>query len=292
MHPVYEDHIALTEPPEMQDLLHRAHDLFDQYGLEAAHQAFDDLLSSADGVAGTDNTASNNAGHALTLEFINQLLQLHHIRLNEDATLANRVEVLEFIKVLDTTEILEPLMWALKCDEFDNCDKFARCMLEACDIAEEDSLLYLEEVPDAVINTMLTFIEKRIEFEVVIEPMDEGAKTVFREFDKFSRACGGAEMRSHKYLFEEDGVPCMDFDFYFKANREYLLGLSVDDMVLECIGFAIMSDDGFNNPTAVIMQSLQEYVGDLNKLTGIHMKLQLTLNQYRNEISSGVTMVS
>lgn len=291
MHPILEDHINQTEPPVMVELYQRAHALFDKFGLEEAHQEFEDLMVSAEGSADGRSTTDSMAIHGLTLSILKQILDMHQIVLQEEATLQDYVVVLEFIKKLDETELLQDVLEGLRCEDFDSIDKFARCMLVVSDVPEEESLLYLDRVPDCVIKVMTDFITKRLMFEAAIEPLDESVQVVFREFDKFTRAVGGAEMRSHKYLFEENGITGLPFSSYFKGNASYLMGLAPEDMVLECIGFSILSDDAFNNPSKVIMETIGEYVGDLNVLTKLQMLLLQTLLQYRNEMTSGVSKV-
>lgn len=291
MHPILEDHLEQTEPPAMIDLYRRAHALFDEYGLEEAHMEFEDLMVSAEGSADGRSTTDGMAIYYLTQTLLKQILDQHQIRLSEEAKLEHYVVVLEFIKKLDSTELLQDMLDALRCEDFDNVDKFARCLLLVCDVPEEESMTYLEFVADCTVKVTTDFVAKRLMFEEAVEPLDPNIKRVYVEFDKFTRAVGGAEMKSHKYLFEEDGAVCLPFATYFKMNTAYLMGLQPEDMILECIGFSIISSDGFDNPAKIIMDTLQEYVGELDVLTKIQMKLQQTLLQYRNEMTSGVTKV-
>lgn len=291
MHPIIEDHLSLTEPPEMFSLYSRAFYLFDAFGLEGLHSQYEDLMVSADGAGDGISQASNQSIYSLTIEILDQMLTQHQIAVNESATFANRIEVLEFIKQLDVTEFIAECREALRHDEFDNTDKFIRCMSIVQGMEEEDIALFIEPIEDCVIRVLKDFIERRCEFEIAVEPLDEDVKRVYKSLDRFSRAVKGSEMLCHKYVFDEEGVVGLPFAHYFKMNQEYLMGLRPEDMVLELIGWCIVSCDGFNDPTKTAMSEVSKYITDLNTTTRIHMLFEQTLIQYRNEIVSGVSRI-
>lgn len=291
MQATLENHLSLTEPPVMFDLYNRVINLFEDYSVEDYQLAYDDLLCSADGAVDGVSIANNEAIYNLTMGFAKQILREHQITLSDDAQLQHYCSVLAFIKDIERTELIEECYNLLIDENTDNLDKFSKCLFEVAGIMEEDSMLFLAEIPDCVIKTLTYYFQRRVELEVVTETLDEATKDVYREMDKFIRIIQGKEMRSAKYLFEEDGCIGMPFEQHFKQNQEYLLALPLEAMLYECIGFALISENGLENPESTIIAVVGQYIGDLDRLTVVQYELSKILINYRNEISSGVGIV-
>lgn len=289
---ILQNHLSQTEPAEMFSLYDRAIALFDAYGQEAEQEQMEEILATADGAVDGMGEANNAALYEYVVLVLDNILRQHQISLTEDASLKARIEVLEFIKQLDATELIEECKLALDCDETDNTDKFVQCMATVTGLQEEDILTYMQPVLDCVIKVLKEFINRRCEFELATEELDDDIKNIYREFDKYSRAVGGSGMVSHQYLFDHEGAVGLPLVHYYETNKQYLRQLTVDDMVLELIGFSIMSEDGFNNPSKAIMQAISKDYDDLNEITKIQMTVQQTLLQYRNEIASGVSIIN
>lgn len=289
---ILQNHLSQTETPEMFVLYERALALFDAFGQEAEQEQMEEILATADGAMDGMGMANNSAIYEYVILVLDNILRQHQIELNETATLQARIEVLEFIKMLDQTELIDECKQALDSDELDNTDKFVRCMNSVTGLEELNILEYVEPVHDCVIRAMKEFIDRRCEFESAVEALDDSVKQIYRDFDKYSRAVGGAGMLSHQYLFEYEGAVGLPLSHYYETNKQYLLELTVEDMVLELIGFSIMSEDGFNNPATAIMECISKDYADLNQITKIQMTVQQTLAQYRNEISTGVSLIN
>lgn len=288
---ILQDNLALTETPEMITLYERAIALFDQYNLEDYQIGYEDILLSADGAVDGVSISSNAALHSLTVRYADQLLTEHQILLSDEASLLHRILVLEFIKQVERTELVAECFEILSNEDIDNLDKFGKCMDVVSSIPEEDSMLFLEQIPDCVIGTMRNYFARRVELEVETETLDQSVRNVYRELDKYIRIIKGQEMRCAKYLFEDEGCIGLPFDHHFKQNQEYLLKLPLQAMLYECIGFALVSEDGLANPEKVILESVGAYIGDLDRLTVIQYEISKILIDYRNEVSSGVGIV-
>lgn len=288
---ILQDHLSLSVPPELFALYERANDLFDKYDLEDYQLGYEDLLVSADGAGDGVSVMDNDAIWRLTMQYLRQITTEHQIRLSDEAGLLQYIQVLEFIRQIEATELTQACLDALSCDEFDNKDAFERCMLIVSDIPEEESMTWVEDIPDCVIGAMREYFFRRTELEVATDRLDPASKDVYREFDKFARVIKGQAMRSYRYLFEEDGELGMDFDFHWRANEDYLLALPVEALVYECIGYALISEGGLSNPQQTIMAQLGDKIGDLERLTAIQYAISKTLIDYRNEVASGIGLV-
>lgn len=291
MLPILQDHLSLTVPPELMALYERANDLFDKYDLEDYQLGFEDLLVSADGAGDGVSTASNEAIHNLTMTYLKQITTEHQITLSENATLLNYIQVLEFVRQIEFTELVQECLDTLECEDFDNLDKFGRCMLLVSSIEEEDSMLFLDTIPDCVISTMRGYFARRVELEVETDQLDPAVREVYREMDKYARVIKGQEMMSYKYLFENEGAIGLPFDYHYKQNEAYLLALPVNAMVYECIGFALISENGLVNPQQTIMDCVGKTITDLERITRLQYEISKTLIEYRNEVASGIGLV-
>lgn len=289
---ILQDHLSQTVPPEMMALYERANDLFDKYDLEDYQLGYEDLLVSADGAGDGVSVADNDAIWRLTMQYLRQITDEHQITLAEDATMLHYIQVLEFVRQIEHTEFIQECLDTLSCDEFDNLDAFARCLLLVSDIPEEDSMLFLEQIPDCVIQTMRDYFSRRVELEVQTETLDPATRDVYRELDKYARVIKGQEMRSYKYLFEEEGAIGLPFEHHYRANEQYLLSLPVQAMVYECIGFALLSEGGLSQPQQVIMDCVGKANADLEQLAKIQYEISKTLIEYRNEVASGIGLVT
>lgn len=291
MLPILEDHLSLAVPAEMLSLYYRANELFDKYDLEDYQLGYEDLLVSADGAADSANTASNDAIYALTMTYLKQITTEHQITLNAEATMLQYIQVLEFIKQIEFTELIQECLDTLECEDMDNLDKFGRCMLLVSSIEEEDSMLFLEEIPDCVISTMREYFARRVELETETDQLDPAIREVYREMDKYARVIKGQAMRSYRYLFEDEGAIGLPFEHHYKQNEAYLHALPMDAMVYECIGFALISENGLANPQQTIMDCVGTSLTDLERITRFQYEISKTLIEYRNEVASGVGLV-
>lgn len=289
---ILQDHLSITTPPEMQALYERACDMFDEYDLEDYQYGYQDLLISSDGAVDGVSVADNDAIWRLTMQYLKQITTEHQITLLEDATMEHYIQVLEFIKQIEKSELVQDCLDALTCEEFDNADMFCRCMSIVSDIPEEESMTWMDVVPDCVIEKMREYFFRRTELEVATESLDPETRAVYREFDKYARVIEGQEMRSYQYLFTEEGVVGMPFEHHFRMNEEYLLNLPLQAMIYECIGYALVSEGGLENPTQVILDTLGDKIGNLERLSTIQYEISKTLIEYRNEVASGVGIVS
>ncbi|BAW19231.1 hypothetical protein [Ralstonia phage RP31] len=288
---ILQDHLSLTVPPELQALYERACDMFDQYDLEDYQLGYEDLLVSSDGAVDHASVADNDAIWRLTMQYLKQITTEHQITLSDDATMLNYIVVLEFIKQIERTELIQECLDALSCDDLDNVDKFTRCMFDVSGVLEEDSMVFMLDIPDCVIATMREYFSRRVELEVETERLDPETKEVYREMDKYARVIQGQEMRSYRYLFEDEGTIGLPFEHHYRENEDYLLQLPLQAMIYECIGYALVSEGGVENPQQVIMDCVGKTISDLERLTTIQYEISKTLIEYRNEVASGIGIV-
>lgn len=291
MLPILQDHLSLTVPPPMMELFERANDLFEKYDLEDYQLGYEDLLVSSDGAGDGMSTCTTDSLYNLTMQYLRQITTEHQITLNPEAGMLQYILVLEFIRQIEYTELVEDCLDALSCEDLDDLDKFTRCMEIVSSIPEEESMLFMEPVPECVIATMREYFKRRVELEVDTDPLDPNTKAVYREMDKYARIIKGQEMRSYKYLFDEEGTIGLPFKHHYRQNEQYLLALPVQALVYECIGFALLSEGGMENPQQIIMECLGQAITDLEQTTKIQFEISRTLIEYRNEVASGVGLV-
>lgn len=291
MLPILQDHLSETTPPAMLDLYERANDLFEKYDLEDYQLGYEDLMVSADGAGDGVSTFDNDAIWRLTMQYLRQITNAHQITLSADATMLHYIQVLEFIKQIEKTEMIEDCLAALSCEDYDNLDKFSQCMEIVSAIPHEESMVYLAIIPDCVIKVTHDYFARRVELEVETDQLDPAIRDVYREMDKYARVIKGQEMRSYKYLFDEEGAIGIPFGLHYRENADYLLKLPVQAMVYECIGFALVSENGMDNPQKVIMDCLGKNITDIEQTTRIQYEISRTLIEYRNEVASGVGQV-
>jgi hypothetical protein len=225
------------------------------------------------------------------MTYLKQITTEHQITLSSDATMIHYILVLEFIRAIEYTELVQECYDALSCEDLDNLDKFARCLDIVSTICEEDSMLFLDQIPDCVIKTMKDYFGRRVELEVQTDTLDPTTRAVYREMDKYARVIKGQEMISYKYLFDIEGAVGLPFEHHFRQNEAYLLALPLQAMIYECVGFALISEDGLKDPQRIIMECVGKTISDLERLTKIQYEISKTLIEYRNEVASGIGLV-
>lgn len=283
---LFEDHIALTETPEMQNLYRRVYDLFSLYDWDHVNEALEDMLVS-DATVGT-GVADNVAIYNYTLEMCQVLLREHGLQLAEDAHLRDYADYMEFIKEIENTSLLNECMQCLENEDMDNEEKFAQIVEFVIGRNIEATIEMVHNVPNSVLISLKQYFEGRLLFEKQTEDIDPKYERICKEMDLFARTINGQEMASYKHLFKDNGIIGMEFSFYWTRYQEYLLTLAPQDLVYECIGFALLSEDGMNNPQKLIMDRVNAAFGNLETVTEIQNTLVKTLIEYRNKVSSGV----
>lgn len=291
MLPIVEDQLRTTETHEMFLMYSRMFDMFDAFDVEDYQLAYEDLMISADGAFDGVSVFDNHALYNLTMLFAKQILLEHQIGLSDSATMNHYIQVLEFIKDIEKTELLELCHDALVDETTDNIDKFANCLEIVSSIPVSSSMEFLGSIPDCVISTVADYFQRRIDLEVAKDAIDSSVKDVYKELDKFARLIEGQSMRCYQYLMVEDGCVGLPFTHHFKLNEEYLLALPLQAMLYELVGFALISENGLSNPEQTIISSLGEYIEDLDRLTVIQYELSKVLIEYRNEIGSGIGFI-
>lgn len=289
---ILQDHLSQTVPPAMMELFERANDLFEKFDLEDYQLGYEDLLVSSDGAVDGSSTCSTEALYNLTMQFLKQITDEHQITLSSEAQMTQYILVLEFIRQIEFTELIQDCLDCLSCEDYDNLDKFGMCMGIVSGIQEEDAMVFLDTIPDCVIKTMRDYFARRVELEVETDQLDPAMREVYREMDKYARVIKGQDMRSYKYLFDEEGALDLPFEYHYRQNEAYLLGLPVEAMVYECIGFALVSEGGLTNPQQTIMNCIGKAITDLERATKIQYQISKTLIEYRNEVASGVGLVA
>lgn len=283
---ILEDHIALTEPPFMQDLYREVTELFTQFDWEHTQNAYEDLLLSSPGESG--DAVDSPTLYNLTLGFTDQLLREHGIVMSDESHLRDHCAILSFIKKIETTEMVQECLLIINNEIIDNEEKFAQCVEYVIDRPLESTIEMIPTVPDSVIRTLKEYLQGRSRFMQTTEAIDPKYARMCNEMDLFARTIGGTSMVSYKHLFENNGVVGMEFKFYWNNYKQYLLSLSEQDLVYECIGFAIMSVEGMENPQKIILEAVNATYGNLETITNIQNALTRTLIEYRNKVTSGV----
>jgi hypothetical protein len=127
--------------------------------------------------------------------------------------------------------------------------------------------------------------------EIQTDQLDPATRVVYREMDKYARVIKGQGMRSYKYLFDEEGAIGLPFEHHYRQNEQYLSALPLQAMIYECIGYALVSEGGLDNPQKLIVDCVGQYITDLEQMTRVQFEISKTLIEYRNEVASGVGLV-
>lgn len=282
------NHLSQTTPPAMYDLLERSIVLMESFGFDHLQEDLEEIIASTDGAMDSGELSTNSVYQYLS-DSATTLLSQHAIELSEEAMIPVKLHLLQFIKDVEKTELIVFCRDMLASDEFDNADKLLNCIEAVCGIDPIEIQDYLLPLPDSVIRTLHEYFDKRCLFEEEVEPLPENLGIIYRDFSHFIRSTQGETMACAQYVFEIGGAVNMPLEHYVDQYKDYLFALSPENLSLELIGFCILSEDGIANPVKTIMQNVEKYITDLNVLTKLEMTVHLDINQYRNELSSGVT---
>lgn len=283
---LFEDHLALTETPEMQTLYRTVYDLFSEYDWDHVNEALEDMLIS-DATVGT-GVSDNVSIYNYTLEMCQVLLREHGLTLSEDAHLRDYADFMSFIKAIENTDTIAECVQCLENEDMDNEEKFAQLVEFVIGRNIESTIEMVHVVPNSVLTVLKEYFKGRIRFTQETKEVDPAYERICKEMDLFARTINGQEMVSYKHLFQDNGIIGMAFDFYWTRYQQYLMTLEPQDFVYECIGLAILSEDGMNDPQKLIMECVNKHYGNLETVTEIQNTLVTTLIEYRNKVSSGI----
>jgi hypothetical protein len=216
------------------------------------------------------------------------LLREHGLTLSEDAHLRDYADFMQFIKSIETTGTIAECLQCLENEDIDNEEKFAQIVEFVTGRNIESTIEMVHTVPNSVLMVLKEYFKGRIGFEQQTKEVDPAYERICKELDLFARTINGQQMKSYLHLFEDNGIIGMAFDFYWTRYQEYLMKLAPQDLVYECIGFAILSENGMNDPQKLIMECVNRHYGNLETVTDIQNTLVTTLIEYRNKVSSGV----
>ncbi len=280
MFDILNEYLKLAQAPEMIDLYDRAFALFDEYDLQDYELGYSDALM----------TQSYEDIFPLTMSNLQVIAREHQLPIKPDAPMIAYIQALEFVKQIEKTELLQQVSDICTNEDMDAQEKWFALLDVVINVPAEETMEYVSEtVPEILIARIYEYASRREAQERQISQLPEGYAQMCREMALYSRQIGGNEMVSYKHLMEDNGIVGMPFEYYWSANRDYLMALPALAMVYECIGFVLFCEEGTADVQGTILKSISRSITNIDVMVKIQNLLVETLMQYKKAISSGMS---
>lgn len=286
MLPILDQYLVSTQPFEMVELYQRADCVLREMNLEDFDSEFDELLMASDS---TDVSNLNDSIRALYTQLCMHAIDTHAIKVSDSASLSSLVTLLEFIKQLDCTEFVESAVIILSQEDKSCEERWSELMVEVIggEMCDYD---FVEEVTERTIAAALLFFTKRESFEVVsTESPLVDAPDRLKALEKYATVQEVKNSAAYQYAFTTEGVLGLPYEHYFDTLYESMDAGSAATLARELIALCYLAQEGYNNPTGVIMPCLSKRSSDLNELTLIQVAIAKEIQFYYVKTNSGVT---
>lgn len=277
MLPEIESYLKDTFSPETTGLFLKSFDLFESFLTEDYLGPYMHAMMTEEEI---DKPPVADRFLSILLSQITDVLELHEVKLSEEATLSDHVAALDFLQQLQ--------LWDDK-EQIDQIIQAADSPLDAfCDLFEyikpdykERSHLFVDEVTASFITKVQQFV--RDEQIVNMEESETDDEAASEDFIKRLKVL--VNFLDDKSLFAyrliSNGTFIGgEFKLYYNAIKKELQGLDNDRFAKEWLLMSYMSKDASINPILYYRENSQELIGDILAITAIDIKLSKLIDQF------------
>ena len=249
--------------PELSDSVKEAVKAFDRIGRENYEDGYTDILLSDDTV---DTGTTSAEICALTKSIQHQILEEHGIFIHEN-TLISRLTV--YINGIKDIEVYDNRDLILRtCDLETNSEEvFAELLALVTPFTVEDLLPDIDSVSEYFVKRLKQYLIDSSGGDVSGVEQTETLKyiTLLKKFIAFT---GNDQLRVVELL--KMGLPAgYPFTIYAERLNRVLEEMKPEFAAQELFAMALLSEDGYQNPQAIILDNLETYVSSIDHATAI-----------------------
>lgn len=264
---ILRDYLVTATTAEHFDQIQRAHDLFDNLGLNALDSGFENILMTEDYI---DTDTGETVGYIdyLTRQILKQYLLDRMVVLEENIKLEDLVDVAWGLYDIENYEDAAAVLDLCDMDG-DAVEKFGEILSLVTTHEAVDIMSLVESVDSVLIDRIreVFAVEDTIQtdIETTEEPLTTASLSNFKAFLSF---IGTNDLECVRMVV--NGLPIgMGFEMYTNIIGRQFENLAPLDAAREFIGLALLSNDARDNPKIAITNVIEKYVSDFKTVTNI-----------------------
>lgn len=260
--------------PEDAAALANAQDIFDRLGLQTQDMGFEQILILADN---TDPGQTLTDIYHLTHQLQDSLLHQHGIRVSDDCPVAVQTDILTALLDIPELEDKHTVISIAK-QPLNALEVLAELVEKVTQHSAEDILNRLEFVSQSLITRVAELadqdqVHEADEVEQVSRQLRINKFRLWMDFCK--------QTQSAVQQLVQQGVDAgFPFAMYVSLIGRDFEAMPEEEAAINLVGMAFLSEDGANNPQALIQERLEFLIADPEKLTRVSMTIREMLLRF------------
>lgn len=277
MDDIVSSYIDNTYTPEMALIVYRALGLFNVFNLAAP------IVSIVDAIHMSQEQHPEAIMDTITIELgdgLDQLFFAHRVVTSENASLADKVNLMEAIYGFQYQESYGPLKAIMENANVSPRDRFIDVLsvVSSIDSASLEDLI--DEVYEGTVDRMKVFLDSKIGEEE--EAVDfELLKKVRTNLIVYSKAFGKPKISMVLEEFEfQYGLP---FDTYFNLVKNDIINLEdFETTTFGLLWLALISEDGMDNPQKLLGEKIDSFFTNVLEVNRFNAMLSKALGRFQD----------
>lgn len=277
MDDIVSSYIDNTYTPEMALIVYRALGLFNVFNLAAP------IVSIVDAIHMSQEQHPEAIMDTITIALgdgLDQLFFAHRVVTSENASLADKVNLMEAIYGFQYQESYGPLKAIMENANVSPRDRFIDVLsvVSSIDSASLEDLI--DEVYEGTVDRMKVFLDSKIGEEE--EAVDfELLKKVRTNLIVYSKAFGKPKISMVLEEFEfQYGLP---FDTYFNLVKNDIINLEdFETTTFGLLWLALISEDGMDNPQKLLGEKIDSFFTNVLEVNRFNAMLSKALGRFQD----------
>lgn len=284
MLPEIESYLKDTFTPETTQLFSRSFSLFEDFLTEDYLGVYMKAMMDEEAI---DKPSVEDRFIATLFGQITNILDLHEVKMNEEASLCDYVDTLDFLHQLQSWEDKEQINQIIQVavspvDAF--CDLFEYIRPDLTDRTH----LFVDSVSESLISKLQKYVTEE---QTLVGESEQEPEKVSEEFIKRLKVL--VNFLDDKGLFSYKLISNGTFiggkfRLYYEQIKNELQTVDQDKFVKEWLLLSYMSSDASHNPILFYRENSQEFIGDILAITAIDIKLSKIIDQFNTVYSAYV----
>ena len=284
MLPEIESYLKDTFTPETTQLFSRSFSLFEDFLTEDYLGVYMKAMMAEEAI---DKPSVEDRFIATLFGQITNILDLHEVKMNEEASLCDYVDTLDFLHQLQSWEDKEQINQIIQAavspvDAF--CDLFEYIRPDLTDRTH----LFVDSVSESLISKLQKYVTEE---QTLVGESEQEPEQVSEDFIKRLKVL--VNFLDDKGLFSYKLISNGTFiggkfKLYYEQIKNELQTVDQDKFVKEWLLLSYMSSDASHNPILYYRENSQEFIGDILAITAIDIKLSKIIDQFNTVYSAYV----
>ena len=259
---------------ELVQEIYKSFGVFGLFNYGDAFEAFDGILNTEE----SDDSGMLTDLFMVTLhKQLDFLLEQHTLKLNEDATLEHKNEILRGLYMIQDLTDYTPISLVLESD--------ASIEEKVCRVIE-DVTMYDETLVASLLESYrLSFIEnlKTFVYQKEAEKQDGSSNTILATINKnlkvYQKLFGMSEFV--RVMLESEILPAQSFKDYLALVKDEVVTGNLEETALRVFWILLLSSDGTENPLVAFREYSQDILDSVDKVTKVDQMLLSYIGKFQ-----------